>query len=63
VISSVFSDRSNPGFNGSVQHSVNVASDFKLKRLQPYHVPERSKIEINRQMKQLIDLGFIVPSK
>jgi hypothetical protein len=52
-----------PGFNDSVQHDIYVTSEFKPKRLKPYRVPETLKSEVSRQIRQLLKLGFIVPSK
>ena len=40
-----------------------VNSDFKPKRLRAYKVPERLKPEVDRQIHELLSLGFIRPSK
>jgi len=40
-----------------------VTSDFKPKRLRAYKVPERLKPEVDRQIQELLKLGFIRPSK
>jgi len=40
-----------------------VTGDFKPKRLRAYKVPERLKPEVDRQIQELLKLGFIRPSK
>jgi len=56
-----FSD--NPGFCNVVQHEIHVTSDFKLKRLRAYQVPQSIKPEIERQIRNMLNLGIIKPSK
>ena len=43
-------------------HDINVTPDFKPKRLKAYGVSELLKAEVARQIQELLDLGFIVPS-
>ena len=56
----VFSDR--PGYCPLVEHEIKVSSDFKPKRLRAYKVPELLKPEVERQIKEMLDQGIIVPS-
>ena len=57
----VFSDT--PGLCTVVQHEINVTVDFKPRVTRAYRVPETLKREIERQVAELLELGFIVPSK
>jgi len=57
----VFSDT--PGLCTLVQHEINVTVDFKPRVTRAYRVPETLKREIERQVAELLELGFIVPSK
>jgi transposase InsO family protein len=52
-----------PGFCNLVEHEINVTQDFKPKRLRAYKVPEKLKAEVDRQIQELLRLGFIRPSK
>jgi len=52
-----------PGFCDLVEHEIPVTSDFKPKRLKAYKVPERLKPEVQKQINELLSLGFIRPSK
>ena len=56
----VFSDI--PGLCTLVQHEIPIASGFRPKRLKAYRVPEFCKPEVNRQIAELLRLGFIEPS-
>ena len=56
----MFSDT--PGLCTAVQHEIPIASDFRPKRLKAYRVPELYKPEVNRQIAELLRLGFIEPS-
>jgi len=56
----VFSDT--PGLCTIIQHEIPIASDFRPKRLKAYGVPEMYKPEVNRQIAELLRLGFIEPS-
>ena len=56
----VFTER--PRLCNVGQHEIHVTSDFKPKRLKAYRVPEVLKPEMARQVKKLLDLGFIEPS-
>lgn len=51
------------GFCDLAQHEILVTSDFKPKRLRAYKVPERLQSEVDRQIQELLSLGFIRPSK
>ena len=52
-----------PGLCNLVEQEIQVTPDFKPKRLKEYRVPQHLKPEVDRQIKELLDLGFIVPSK
>jgi len=52
-----------PGYCNIVEHEMPVTSDFKPKRLRAHKVPERLKPEVNRQIQEILKLGFIRPSK
>ena len=45
-----------------VFHEIPIAPDFKPERLKAYRVPEKSKPEVDRQIAELLKLGFIEPS-
>ena len=51
-----------PGFYPHVEHKITVTSDFKPKRLREYRIPELLKPEVDRQIKELLELGIIRPS-
>jgi len=55
-----FSDES--GLFKAAEHRIQVTSDIQPKRITPYRVPEIMKPEVDRQIKQLLDAGLIVPS-
>jgi len=59
--SAAFSDT--PGLCPLVQHEIRVTDDFRPKRFQAYRTHEPLKAEVAKQIKQLLDLGFIKPSK
>jgi len=46
-----------------VTHEINVTSDFKPKRLRAYHVPESLKPEVEKQIKEMLQMGIVKPSK
>ena len=56
----VFSEK--PGFCPLIEHEIKVTSDFKPKRLRAYKVPELLKPEVERQIREMLELGIIVPS-
>ena len=58
--SEVFSDK--PGFCPAAEHEIRISSDFKPRRLRAYKIPELLKPEVDRQIKEMLDLGIIVPS-
>jgi hypothetical protein len=55
--SDVFRDE--PGLCTLVQHRVVLTDDFRPRRLKAYRVPERLKPEVEKQIKELSDKGFI----
>lgn len=55
-----FSD--DPGLCDFGYHEINVSDDFKPKRLRSYKIPELLKPEVERQIQELLDKGFIKPS-
>ena len=50
-----------PGFCDLVEHDIPISDDFKPKRFRAYKV--RLKAEVDRQIQELLSLGFIRPSK
>jgi len=58
---SVFADK--PGFCSLFEHEISTTPDFRPKRLRAYRVPELLKPEVDRQIQELLDMGFIYPSK
>ena len=57
----VFSET--PGLcNVGVYHEIPIAHDFEPRRLRAYRVPENLKFEVDRQIDELLKLGFIEPS-
>ena len=58
--SDVFSDK--PGFCPAAEHEIRISPDFKPRRLRAYKVPELLKPEVDRQIKEMLELGIIVPS-
>jgi len=51
-----------PGFCDVVEHEITVTPDFKPRRCNACKVPELLKIETERQVANLLKLGFIIPS-
>ena len=45
-----------------IQHHIHTTSDFKPRQSNAYRVPELLKVEIERQVDELVRLGFIEPS-
>jgi hypothetical protein len=45
-----------------VQHEIPIKDDFKSKSLRPYKVPQQYKAEVSRQIKELLEFGFIEKS-
>jgi len=58
--SDVFSDK--PGYCPATEHEIRISPDFKPRRLRAYKVPELLKPEVDRQIKEMLELGIIVPS-
>lgn len=56
----VFNDR--PGLCYSVQHEIKLLPGFTPKRLRAYRVPQHYREEVNRQVAELLQRGFIEPS-
>lgn len=56
----VFSDQ--PGLCTLIEHEIPVTADFTPRRLRAYKVPDRLKAEVERQLKELAENGFIEPS-
>jgi hypothetical protein len=52
-----FSDK--PGFCPYTEHSINVSSNLKPKRLKEYRIPEILKPEIQRHIDELLRNGFM----
>jgi len=56
----VFSDK--PGFCPILEHTITVNTDFRPKSLRAYKVPELLKPEVEKQIRELLALGIIIPS-
>ena len=56
----IFSDK--PGFCPLLEHTITVSTDFRPKSLRAYKVPELLKPEVEKQIRELLALGIIVPS-
>ena len=56
----VFSDT--PGLCTAVSHEIKLLPGFFPKRLRAYRVPQHYKSEVERQVLELLQLGFIEPS-
>ena len=52
-----------PGRCNTVEHKIIVTPDFWPKRMKPYRVPEKLCPEVDKQIKELKELGFIKESK
>lgn len=52
-----------PGFCGQLEHEIIISPEFRPKRLKPYRVPEKLKTEVDKQIQELLELGFIHESK
>ena len=48
-----------PGLCNEGVHETHVTPDFKPRRLRAYKVPELLKPEVDRQLQELLDMGFI----
>ena len=48
-----------PGLSGAVIHEIPTTSDFVPKRIKGYRIPETLKPEVDRQIAELLRLGFI----
>ena len=59
--SQCFSDT--PGFCDIVEHRIPLKPDFKPRQFKAYKVPELLKPEVRRQLSELLELGFIKPSR
>jgi hypothetical protein len=55
----VFTDK--PGLCTIVKHEIVTTPDFKPKSLKAYRLPEALKCEVDRQIDQLLEWGFIRP--
>jgi hypothetical protein len=51
-----------PGLCNAILHEIPTTADFIPKRLCAYRVPEAMKDEVNRQIRELLELGFIKES-
>jgi hypothetical protein len=52
-----------PGLCPLAVHEIRLVDGFKPKRFQAYRLPEALKADVARQIKELLELGFIKPSK
>ena len=51
-----------PGLHPNVEHEIRITPDFRPNRLKAYRVPWLLKPEVDRQVKEMLDLGIIRPS-
>jgi hypothetical protein len=51
-----------PGIFPYVEHSITIDADFKPRRLREYHIPEVLKPEVQHQIEERLENGFIRPS-
>jgi hypothetical protein len=57
----LFSDK--PGSCSILEHEIKVTPNFVSKRLRAYKIPEVLKPEVERQIREMLELGNIKPSK
>ena len=57
----VFSEK--PGLCAAVKHEIVTVPEFKPKSFKAYRIPEILKAEVDRQIQQLLEWGFIRPSE
>ena len=57
----VFDDR--PGECGLVEHEIKILENVVPRKQRPYRVPEKLKIELDKQIDYLLETGKIRPSK
>ena len=55
-----FSDK--PGLCDVVAHRIMTTPDFVPKQMRPYRVPIAFRADVNRQIRELLDMGLIRPS-
>ena len=48
-----------PGFCGQLELEIIISPEFRPKRLKPYKIPEKLKPEVDKQIQELLKLGFI----
>ena len=58
--SDCFGDR--PGICDAVVHRIQTTADFVPRQMRPYRVPDAIKPEVDRQIRELLDMGLIRPS-
>ena len=51
--------RDEPGLCTLVTHEIPLTAEFQPKRLRAYRIPERLQPEVDRQINELLDKGFI----
>ena len=54
--------RDTPGFTDKAVHNIVVTDDFKPRRLPQYKIPHRLRAEVDRQIREMLDLGIIEES-
>lgn len=48
-----------PGYPDVSLHEIHVGKDFVLKRFKAYRIPHQLKLEVDRQIKSMLELGLI----
>jgi len=51
------------GYCHTVEHQIIVTPDFRPERMKHYRLPEKLCLEVDKQIKELEELGFIKESK
>ena len=53
----IFNDK--PGFCNVAEHEINIESGFKPKSMHPFRIPDKLKVEVDRQIDELLRDGKI----
>lgn len=52
-----------PGFCDLIRHEIHLKPGFVPKQAKAYRIPEILRPEVERQLDELVQKGFLVPSK
>ena len=53
---------SQPGLYTGIEHCIETTPEFRPRRMRAYRVPDIFKPEVEKQIRELLDLGLIKPS-